>query len=411
MIRQTVIFLLVLILWHSSNAQFTMEAYLSNSVQAVEIQSIKEQQYFIDQHGFKSPILRELEFRMRVTHFGEGLDNYKLRFSPINPYERSANKAYRSALEEQMNVQLKLSLNEVLKGRYQLMIDHFYLSQQLQLLNEEIELYEQLFAITGKQPQQFSIKDVIQTDKSLLKADLRKQELLTEQQQLEFLIRQTFDYQGNIFWSLKDLVSVNDIQDWLNVHAVKSINDNLFIQNEEQKSIVAASELTIKQRESFSDIGYLQAEYRPNENNTIGQNMGLQIAVNIPVVNADKPDLERRRLGMLEDMQDFVEEKLSLNTSMNFTQIQLNSFLKQYEKVSDKLKFYDGYQLNPVANGSLDTVLELRGFQFELKALELRLYSDILEKYITMRAFDGDLAEDPYLNYLSADKNGFDLDL
>lgn len=411
MTRSFLAFCCLLLSQTPSMGQFSMEGYLSNAVQAVEIKSIQEQLYFIDQHGFKSPILREVEFRMRVTHFGEGLDNYKLRFSPLNPYEIGANKAYRVALEHQMSAQLKLSLNEVLKGRYQLLIDHFFLVQQLNFLAREISFYQELITMASEQPQRFSVKDIIRTDKSLLKANIRQLELVNEQLQLEYLIKQTYDYQGTIDWTTEELATIDQIQSWLNAQKMPLLDNNLLVKNEEQKNLLEDAELKIKKQESFSNIGYLQVEYRPDENSTVGESMGLQIGVNIPVVNADKPDLERRRLKMLENIQEFNEDKNSIHTSMNFAQMQLSSLLVQHNMIDNKIKSYDAYRLSAQSNASLDVLLELREYQFELKALELRIFAEVLEKYIILLSFDGQLAEDPYVNYLSKAKNSFSIEL
>lgn len=394
------------------HAQFSMEGYLSNSVQAVEIKSIQNQLYFIDQHGFRSPILREVEFRMRASRFSEGLDDYKLRFSPINPYESGANRDFKAALEAQMTMQLRVSLNEVLKGRYQLMIEHYFLYNQQKIFSQEIEFYEDVLAIARKQPQRFSMKDIIRIDKSLLKASLSQQELKSESAQLEYLILQTYAYEGDISWAPNELAGVEDVEEWLRDQNTPDVDNYLLLQNEKQKQMVAESEFRVKKQESFSNIGYLQAEYRKDEDRTFGQNIGMQLAVSIPIVNPDKPDLERRRLGMLEDVQDFEEEKASINTAVNFSRIQLLGLIEQYNVLNSKKNAYLNYSLaSNSANASLDMLIELREFQFELQTVELSLYVKMLEKYIELLGHEGKLADSPYVNYLSRNRDSFSIEL
>ena len=165
----------------TASAQFTMEGYLSNAVASTEIESIKEQQYYVAQHGFKSPIIREVELRMRASRFENGsLDDYKLRFSPINPFERKANKNYRNVVQEQLNVELKFGLNEVLRVRYQVLIDHVYLSQQILLQEQQLQFFENLLKMTQSQPKRFELKDVMQLDKELLGLQLSLEKLTNE---------------------------------------------------------------------------------------------------------------------------------------------------------------------------------------------------------------------------------------
>jgi hypothetical protein len=389
-----------------------MEGYLSNSIQAVEIKSIQAQLYFIDQHAFRSPILREVEFRLRARRFSEGLDDYKLRFSPLNPYERGANRDYKAALEAQMSLQLKVSLNEVLKGRYQLMIEHYFLYQKQQILELKINFYQEVIAISRKQPQRFSMKDIIQLDKALLQASLAQGEVQSEIAQLEYVIRQTYDFDGDISWESTKLTGVGQIQGWLLDQNTSGIENNLFLQNEKQRQSLAEADFQVRRQESFSSIGYLQAEYRKDEDRSFGENLGMQVAVTLPIVNPDKPDLERRRLRMLEDVQDFEEDKATLITAITFSKIQLEGLVEQYDFLSTKKQHYLNYSLPAnAANASLDVLIELRGFQFELQAVELGLYVKILEKYIELLGHKGQLADIPYINYLSDNLSGFSVDL
>lgn len=108
--------ILLLIFGYQNNllAQFSMEGYLSNAVSDSELQFFKDRQDFVNENGFKSPILREVEFRARVRTFDEGFSDYRLRFSPLNPFEIAANKDYRNELNQQLSISYLLNLEEVL---------------------------------------------------------------------------------------------------------------------------------------------------------------------------------------------------------------------------------------------------------------------------------------------------------
>ena len=304
MIRINCTFIFSMVLISSLQAQFSMEKYLSNSVQAIEIKSIQNQQQYLVESSFRSPILREVEFRMRANQFGEGLDDYRLRFSPLNPFERSANKNYSAVIEEQKKMEFRWTLNEVFKSRYGMMIKHFYLYQQQQNLSKKVTFYNDLLSLARLRPNTYSVKDVIRTDRSILKAQIKLAELKGSQEQLEYLINQTYSYAGELTWDKNLLIKPAQISDWLKEHNVPAIDNNLFIQNEIKKGILAESEFTIKKQESFSNIGYVQAEYREDADNTFGQKLGIQVAMTIPIVNPDKPDLARRRLKMIKDIQE-----------------------------------------------------------------------------------------------------------
>ena len=238
---------------------------------------------------------------------------------------------------------------------------------------------------------------------------LCQEELKSESAQLEYLISQTYAYEGDIAWAPNELTGVDQVRKWLQEQNSTEIDNNLFLQNEKQKQLVAESDFQVRRQESFSNIGYVQAEYRKDADRNFGENMGMQIAVTLPLVNPDKPDLERRRLGMLEDMQEFEEDKASIRTAVNFSRIQLSGLIEQYNVLNNKKNAYLNYSL--ASNASLDMLMELREFQFELQSVELGLYVKMLEKYIELLGHEGKLADMPYVNYLSSNQDSFSIDL
>ena len=113
MVGRLVIFL-ILVLPLPVLGQFTMEGYLANAISDEELQFVRTKQDFLNENKFNSPIIREVEFRARIRNFGNGFEDYRLRFSPLNPLEKKANKDYQKALYEQIATEYQLNLEEVL---------------------------------------------------------------------------------------------------------------------------------------------------------------------------------------------------------------------------------------------------------------------------------------------------------
>jgi Fe-S cluster biosynthesis and repair protein YggX len=390
------------------SGQFSMEDFLSNSVEASEIKTVQSQIQFIDAHDFKSPVIREVEFRMRATHIDEGLDTYKLRFSPINPQERNANKDYLTVLENQMNVELKWQLNEILHNRYQLMIELYMLYAQQLLVQDKMNFYDDILTLAREFPESIPIKDVIVTDKALIKAHIKSEELNSKTAQLKYLVNQTYTYSNALSWEDYQLVSTEQIKEWITTQDELVTSNNLFLQNQLQKQYLDESMLAIKQKKSFSNIGYLQAEYRKDTDNGFGKNFGLQLGFSLPFSNPDKPDLQRRELDILQNSLEIEEKRQAIHATVNFHRIELTGLIKQYDAVIEKKNDYLKIQANQTFH-SQDVLFELQEFQFELLAMELTIYGEILEKYIALLSNDGKLAEAPYLNYLSATQNNFNI--
>lgn len=407
----TIILFVAVFLNQEVQAQFTMEGYLSNSVSDTELQFFKERQEFVNENGFKSPILREVEFRARVRTFEEGFGDYRLRFSPLNPFERTANKNYRNELNEQLSISYLLNLEEVLLGRYELMIQHWRLTENLSLVNQNISFTDNILELLKSQPSNGTIKDFIRTDKANFKSSLEYETILLERAALEEQIRQTYAFGGDIRWDANELIPVSVIKAWLDQHDVMDATNNLAIRNEQQKEAVAAAEYKIKQQESFSNIGYVQAEYREDEDNNFGQNLGMQIGLSLPITNPDKPDLQRRKLEMLEDSQEAALEKHNLEIYINQLYAKLSALIKQYEMVETKLANYNENSFTSESNtDAMDILIELQEFRTELSLKKIDLNASVYKLYINLLSINSQLSTPPYQNYLSRNQTSFELE-
>lgn len=407
----TIILFVAVFLNQEVQAQFTMEGYLSNSVSDTELQFFKERQEFVNENGFKSPILREVEFRARVRTFEEGFGDYRLRFSPLNPFERTANKNYRNELNEQLSISYLLNLEEVLLGRYELMIQHWQLTENLSLVNQNISFTDNILELLKSQPSNGTIKDFIRTDKANFKSSLEYETILLERAALEEQIRQTYAFGDDIRWDANELIPVSVIKAWLDQHDVMDATNNLAIRNEQQKEAVAAAEYKIKQQESFSNIGYVQAEYREDEDNNFGQNLGMQIGLSLPIINPDKPDLQRRKLEMLEDSQEAALEKHNLEIYINQLYAKLSALIKQYEMVETKLANYNENSFTSESNtDAMDILIELQEFRTELSLKKIDLNASVYKLYINLLSINSQLSTPPYQNYLSRNQTSFELE-
>jgi hypothetical protein len=203
-----------------------MESYLGNSISDSEMKYLNSIQDFLNETGFRSPLLREIEFRARVQNFGDGFEDYRLRFSPLNPLESRANKKYKVALSNQFNVEYQLKLEEVLMNRYILLIEHHQLSARKISLESSIEFYQQILDIHKQNPEKLSFKDYISTDKALIEALLKLESLKTKLRTIEYTIRLTYPYSGAIDWSLQNIVAVEEIKDWYQNTSINDPNNN-----------------------------------------------------------------------------------------------------------------------------------------------------------------------------------------
>ncbi len=386
--------------------QFDVNTYLAQSSNDLEIQLLNAQWDYLNDTDFRSPFLREVEFRVRARDFNTGPDDYRFRLSPLNPYERRANKQFASSLDEQMGSQRMVDYSSVLESRYQLLIKHIYLKQYSNLEGSSKVYYRQL--LEAKSKIRGNAKDLIELDRRILSVDLKQDDLKAELDRVEYLIRSGYNFDGDISWDNYSLVSVETIQTQLSLLNFYNPEANILVQNEKNKIRVAETDLEINRQESFSNIGFVQAEFRPYRGESFGETMGMQIGFQLPIVNPDRPDLERRKLRLIEDQNDVQEMERKVEISLFNYKNSLEATIRKYERVTIKLgslqKFAISASLSNVAS-----LLELREYRDELQEMQLDMYSQILSTYIQWLQYKGKLAEVPYRNYLSNEIGTFEI--
>ena len=77
----------------------------------------------------------------------------------------------------------------------------------------------------------------------------------------------------------------------------------------EQKNELAAQRFNIEKSESLNNIGYFQAEYDTERGDEPYDHFGYQIGIRIPIVNPDKPQLNRRKLALMDDEAFWIQMK------------------------------------------------------------------------------------------------------
>ena len=392
-------------------AQFDMEAFLSRSMDAAEMQTVQSQLDFLAETPFKSPFLREVELRIRQDRFGEGLDDYRLRFSPLNPFERRANRNYKAVLDNQMNLEYDWRLNEVLSDRYKLMINHYQVYELIRLNTAKRNFYAQIRDLYSSQADQASLRDIIGLDRDILDIDLDIEQLRSELSQIEYVIRKSYPESAGMEWEEGQVVSADQVRQWLDLEERSFLDTNLKLRNMTEQLNLARSLYEVQRHESFSGIGFLQAEYRSDSDREFGENIGLQLAIDLPIFNSDKPDLDRRRFNILEDALELEEEKEDISIAVEFQRFEIRGLLNQYDLIQTKQDEYgDPSMITDIDVADPETLLELREFQFELLEKRLELHVDLVERYLYLISFEGRLAEQPYVNYMSAQKSNFTID-
>lgn len=380
-------------------SQFSPEQYLSAAVTEIELQQVRNEQAFVDNHSMSSPFLRTVEVRLRTNDTEIGPEDFRLRLSPLNPFEIRANRQHRSILQDQLRTQYSAELNAVFARRYRLLIDHYTLREIEKEIVRSGEIYTSLLGVNRNE----KLADILKLDKAVLESRINLEEVRSSIREVEYLIQQGSGFSGQIDWDDHPLVSVAELQSVID--SDKEEEESIYIASARQRLAVDESRLNVEKAESFQNIGFLQAEYDTDRGNEFNEHMGFQLGIRLPIVNPDKPDLERRELDLINSQTQLEEAKQEAQIESFSARNKLEGLIRQYQLVTDKLDNLQ--QLDPVETGD---IIEAEEYRLSLESTRTSIYSKILGAYISALEYEGRLFQEPFTNYLSSGLTSFSLD-
>lgn len=386
----------------TSLGQGQME-FLSAPITDEEYIIVQMTEDFLSDHKFGSPWLRDLDFRVRSSGSQIGIEEYRMRLGLINPLEIKANRDYKRLVDQQFGAEKREVLNDVMLRRYEILLEHAFLSGKSGLLDmRQNELQSQSELLLGAQG---SLNDLIDVEESLTKLGL---EGIDIDHKIE-LVMSSVSTSGvqNLDWGSFDIIPVDSI--WQRAQEIEWSNG--ILHDQARRSLALKEQLLkIDRAEAFSNLGFIQGEYDLDRGDLPADHLGFQVGLTIPIFNSDKPQLERKKLALIDD-------QVELQTSVSVEKDRVNNILSEMgtsylqlqllKERSEKLNEYR--QLNSEISGDLDTYIKLSELEYFMSEKSLNYESSLRMNYIRLLHLKGKLAETPLINYLSVGEVSFEL--
>ena len=389
--------LLILVSSQSLLGQFTIADYLSAPFQEAEIIGLTKQLEYIDSESFKSPLFRELEVRLRSNDFNASPEDFRLRLGFLNPIEQRRNKSYNDLHTEYLQTKYGFEANLLIANRYKQLIRHYYLVENIKLLNSEIKQLS--IAHNQLQLERLSIKELISTDESILKKELKRKDITTELEILEHLIYSIHNIKDSIVWDNFQMISIARITD---IILKDTIGNSKEFELALQELKLDEEAYKLNKAESWSNVGFLQAEYDIDRGKDINDHLGFQLGISLPVFNVDKPKLQREKLDLLQDEYDLQGIKDETELDRYYLLRKLSEQVWSYELVSEKL--FDFEELgNKLTYDELEDYLTLIGYVSYLRGLKNEISLECVNTYIDLLTLSGKLSSSPFIVYISDD--------
>lgn len=375
---------------HLSAQQST--AFLSQKVTDLDYTIASLQSEYLESHNFSSPWMRDLDFRFRTSSGFSELEEYRMRLGLINPMEIKANSDLNKMMSSQLSLKLKASINDVLLGRYELLLQTYFIQKQQIYTEQKREfLQKQYDLIIGTNT---SYNDLIKLEEQMTKDEISAMDDL---QKIELINRQSPEL-AKVQWYDEEIISID-----LALNVLDSISLADYVgQLAQLKLQIKEQELKLKKAESRSNLGFVQGQYEINDKDLLQDHLGFQVGVSIPVFNKDRPDLQRKKLALIENQVEDEFKTTDRDLKLDNMMLNLETCLQQFELVKSKYSRIADYEnaMNQSAI-DLDSYTRLINYKYYLLEKQLELECSFLGYYLKILHFQGVLGDTPRRNFLS----------
>ncbi|RJE71732.1 hypothetical protein [Reichenbachiella sp. MSK19-1] len=379
---------------------FSIEGYLATALEDQALERYRAQKQFLSDNNYNSPWLNRVELRVGSEDANASLNEYRLRLSPTNPAEIKANKIYYNQHLESLTTKHQIVLNEALKNRYLMVIDLIDLTQQEKYLSKRIQLEEKILQNNAQQGME--LKDIIVFQSNQTKHLLQHQEIKTQSLVTRYYIGLDYGISDTLTIDTDHLITVAQIKHYLTSTALAD-HQNLAIIEAEQELALNQQMLKIDKAEARSNIGYIQGNIDTERGADINDHLGFQVGIRLPIVNPDKPKLNRDRVKLIDEAAKVEATKSLVQNESKLNTLQLDAWIAQYEMLRQRQALAQKIQVN--ANIAVDwaELSKLKNYHLDLDMELAQLEKKIRIAFIEYLDQKGLLANSPLINYLSRD--------
>lgn len=380
----------------------SLKQLLKSSLNDPIFKSFNEQQsYLLKTQNFSLPWINQMQFRYQDNPFNDFRTRYGFRVEPANPWQRKHNNQYFLGIQALKIIEQKLHLKEILRDRYNLVVEFWMASERAHLTTKQKKIREQIgYALSQKAGSSgFDTDQFLNAQLDVIAKEADCQEANFDRDVAQGKIR-AISGATRLDLSFAELIEVDQINQL--IHTEISANRTGF---ELLKQRVEVSGLKMKLEKSNADLGFLQTVYSSDRRIDGENSLGLAVGVTIPLANTNKENVAREKMNTMElqgELEQFqAEEKIKIATSIANLKLRLDHY-KKLDSLIASVKS-KGLNLLTSRSNNYDPVIELKYqdklIQFDL--LKSKIKKEVLLQYISFLADSDKLQERPMVNYLS----------
>jgi hypothetical protein len=397
---------IVLFISQVALAQFDINEFIGSARSDLSLESAKAKLEFLKDNNFNGPWLSRVEFRTRSNDANISQEDFRFRLTPSNPAELKAYKRYYQKAVAFQNIEYRDLLNSALKKRYRLVIDHYFASTEIENLQQQLQINHDIIAMINQSPGRYSLDlgDLIDAESDELEMNLAIEDARIEIDEVEYLMKAHHNFEGDVKWQSFQLLDVEDILTILQEIKIDTNAQHVNLVKMEQRHSIAAERINIEKSESYRNIGFIQAEYDTDRGDAAFDHFGYQLGLRIPIVNPDKPDLNRRKLAIMDDAALLEDKRDEYNREKELVALRIDRYASQFKEVEEKIdqmKLKDYLRFQRLDRSiDISDLIKMNEFFMELLEKRNEIAKNLYEDYLEYIDLSGKLAEVPLRNYL-----------
>jgi len=355
---------------------------------------------------FNLPLIEKFEFRTETKDFDLRKQEYLFRVSPNSSKSRKTHKSYHESIMYMTDMQYEAEVMKSFEMRYKLIIDYIFTIQELDIrsrqklvINDKVKLLNRSISLSS-----FDIVELIEAQDEAL--GVQRDILGLEKDKLTFLqLIQKIVGDTDIapLISIK-LATVKDIKVILDLLISEKRSKHPELEALSAKHYNNMMEYERESAQSKFSIGYFQAQYGYDPNDSFSKNFSIGLGFDIPIKGSSSIDLNEISIDILESQSSYLKRKEELANSSNATINELQSLFLTYDFLTNQLdKGNAEYAINEYVKlgmASPRALLKLKEITLKNEFLALELEEKVTRSFINYIYSTGIIGQKPYRNYL-----------
>jgi len=384
-----------------SSSDFLRAAYDDDAVMLLQ----KRYNFYKDR-SYELPVIEDMELRTETNDFKLLEQEMVLRAKPVSRKVRDAQKNYNKAKLQFVSKQVNVSHNEILKERYDLIIEYYAVIKQLDILknqefliSDKVELLKRSYSLPN-----FNILDLLnaQEEYESLTRNIHQSE-----NQSEYLLRQIkwrLPEEADFQLDTSQMINVRDIKRVMNGHNRKSKKNHVEADLLMLEMEMNQKDYDLELAKSKKGINFIQARHAYSEDNPLLRNFSVGLGMKLPSKKLNQINVVDSELDLFESQNRYMqhityikEKETMLRDQLNHYQLQYNLLIQQEDnsQIKHTLEEYQKtISAEPIVLIEMQELIQNKDSEkAELEIKMLQIYIDYLE-------VKGLLSEMPLKNYL-----------